>query len=43
MIACACCPLHFFLGQLQGMMKLVVCDVWAQEDPLLGFAKIGAY
>jgi hypothetical protein len=32
MITCACCPLHFFLffvfwGQLQGMMKLVVCDV----------------
>ncbi len=36
LITLACCTLHNFC-QLQGMPKLVVCDVRAWRDPFVGF------
>jgi len=39
MITLACCTLHIFC-QLQGMLKLVVHDVWTWRDPFVGFASM---
>jgi hypothetical protein len=36
MITLACCMLHNFC-QLQGMLELVVHDVWTQGYPFVGF------